>query len=201
MLNFLPAPLLALFTYTLLVVNTLVFAVPLIACTLIRCLLPLSFWQIFWTKAAIGFAECWMSVNGLWMKMTQGMDWHVQGLENLSRDQWYFVIGNHQSAADIFIAQYLLNKRTPMLKFFLKQELIYVPIIGLCWWALDFPFMKRYTPSYLKKHPEKRGKDFESTRKACEKFKHSPVAVMNYVEGTRFSKENICPLFLHLLKW
>ena len=66
-----------------------------------------------------------MSFNGLWMKLTQGMHWHVQGLENLSRDQWYFVIGNHQSAADIFIAQYLLNKRTPMLKFFLKQELIY----------------------------------------------------------------------------
>ena len=73
-------------------------------------------------------------------------------------------------------------------KFFLKQELIWVPVIGLCWWALDFPFMKRYSKAYLAKHPEKKGQDTLTTRKACEKFRDVPVAVFNFLEGTRFTQ-------------
>ena len=34
-----------------------------------------------------------------------------------------------------------------------------------------------------------KGKDFETTRKACEKFRDTPTAVINFVEGTRFSEE------------
>src|SRR5690554_8058821 len=83
----------------------------------------------------------------------------------------YIVISNHQSWVDILVLQHALNGRIPLLKFFLKQELIKVPIMGAAWWALDFPFMKRYSKAYLEKHPEKKGQDIETTRKACEKFK------------------------------
>jgi 1-acyl-sn-glycerol-3-phosphate acyltransferase len=74
------------------------------------------------------------------------------------------------------------------MKFFLKSELIWVPVIGLVWWALDFPFMRRHSAEYLKKHPEQRGKDFATTRKSCAKFAAVPTSVMNYLEGTRFTK-------------
>jgi 1-acyl-sn-glycerol-3-phosphate acyltransferase len=59
--------------------------------------------------------------------------------------------------------------------------------MGLAWWALDYPFMKRYSAEYLKKHPEMRGKDLETTRKACKKFSLIPTSVMNFPEGTRFT--------------
>jgi 1-acyl-sn-glycerol-3-phosphate acyltransferase len=75
-----------------------------------------------------------------------------------------------------------------MLKFFLKQVLIWVPVIGVAWWALDFPFMKRYTREQLEKRPELKGKDLETTRSACEVFKTSPVSVLNFLEGTRFTR-------------
>ena len=84
--------------------------------------------------------------------------------------------------------QRVFNRRAPFLKFFLKQQLIWVPVIGLAWWGLDFPFMKRYSREYLIKHPEKRGDDLIATRKACEKFRYTPVSVMNFVEGTRFTQ-------------
>ena len=84
--------------------------------------------------------------------------------------------------------QHALNGRIPLLKFFLKQELIKVPVMGAAWWALDFPFMKRYSKAYLEKHPEKRGQDLETTRKACEKFRDMPTSVMNFLEGTRFTQ-------------
>jgi 1-acyl-sn-glycerol-3-phosphate acyltransferase len=191
MLMFLPPFFRGVIAGCLLVLNTLLMAMPLLVVTLLRFLMPVPVWQNFCIKLGMHIGEMWMTLNSVWMQMTQGMNWSVEGLEGLDRDSWYFALGNHQSVADIFIAQHLLNGRIPMLKFFLKQELIWVPVIGLCWWALDFPFMKRYDARYLKKHPKKRGKDFQSTQKSCQKFKQRPVAIMNYVEGTRLSAEKM----------
>ncbi len=84
--------------------------------------------------------------------------------------------------------QSVFRGRIPFLKFFLKQQLIWVPLLGLAWWALDFPFMRRHSSEYLAKHPEERGKDLAATRKACEKFAEIPTSVMNFVEGTRFTE-------------
>ena len=110
-------------------------------------------------------------------------------METLSLKDWYLVVANHQSWVDILVLQKIFNRKIPFLKFFLKKELIYVPVIGICWWALDFPFMKRYSAAFLAKHPELKGKDVETTRKACEKFRYKPVSVMNFLEGTRFTPE------------
>jgi 1-acyl-sn-glycerol-3-phosphate acyltransferase len=96
-----------------------------------------------------------------------------------------------------------LHSKIPFLKFFLKRELIYVPLLGVAWWALDFPFMKRYSQSFIKKNPHLKGKDVETTKKACEKFKHKPVSIMNFVEGTRFTEQKHATQqspFEHLLK-
>lgn len=132
-------------------------------------------------------AGAWISCNSGWMKLTQNTHWDVVLPDNLNPKGWYFVSSNHQSWVDIFVLQHVLNGKIPFLKFFLKQELIRVPIMGLAWWALDFPFMKRFSKSYLEKHPEMIGKDIETTQQACAKFKHIPTSVMNFFEGTRFT--------------
>ncbi len=67
----------------------------------------------------------------------------MQGVDSLHQRGWYLVSSNHQSWVDILVLQRIFHGRIPFLKFFLKQELIWVPVIGLAWWALDFPFMKR----------------------------------------------------------
>ena len=189
MLSFLPPLLRGIIASLILIINTLVLAPLLICVSLLRFVLPIKTVQIRCTIIAIGIAELWISVNSGWMWLTQKMQWDVQGIETLDKQHWYLGTSNHQSWSDIVILQHLLNRKIPMLKFFLKQQLIWVPVIGLCWWALDFPFMKRYTREYLEKHPEKHGEDFKSTQKACEKFKHTPVTVFNFLEGTRFTDE------------
>jgi 1-acyl-sn-glycerol-3-phosphate acyltransferase len=113
------------------------------------------------------------------------------------------VNANHQSWVDIFVLQHVLNRRVPLLKFFLKQQLIWVPVMGLAWWALDFPFMRRHSNAYLKKHPEKRFEDLETSRRACEKFARVPTSVMNFPEGTRFTAQKHADQrspYRHLLK-
>ncbi len=132
-------------------------------------------------------ASNWVATNSLVQKLFTKTDIVARGIEGLKIDDWYLVVANHQSWVDIVVLQRALHGKIPFLKFFLKKELIYVPLLGLAWWALDFPFMKRYSQAFLKKNPHLRGKDMETTKKACAKFKHKPVSVMNFIEGTRFT--------------
>ncbi|MBU2710191.1 acyltransferase [Zooshikella harenae] len=189
MLYFLPSTIRGCVAGLLLVLNTLTLCWPLFFITLLKLIVPIQRWRAWCAQISIRIAELWMTLNSGWIHLTQKPKWHIEGLEQLQKDGWYLVTSNHQSWADITILQHTLNGRIPMLKFFLKQELIWVPFIGLCWWALDFPFMKRYSREYLDKHPEKKGKDLETTRKACKKFRNTPVAIFNFLEGTRFTPQ------------
>ncbi|WP_250657595.1 acyltransferase [Alkalimarinus coralli] len=189
MLNFLPAPLIGVLCSVFLFVNTVVLCSILYIPMIIKIVIPIKFVQVLCAKAIIAISELWISINSGWMKLFQRTEWDVEGLEGLSHQGWYLVTSNHQSWVDIFALQHIFNRRIPFLKFFIKKELIWVPVIGIAWWAMDFPFMKRYSKEYLEKHPEMRGKDVETTRKACEKFRYTPVSVINFVEGTRFTEQ------------
>ena len=203
MLHFLPTPLKGSLAFLLYVLNTLCLATPLICLSLIKFTLPARKAVVMVDRALIAIATLWIGINSLTTRLFCRVQWEVYGLDTLKKKDWYLVISNHQSWVDILVLQTLLNRKIPMLKFFLKKELIWVPVLGLAWWALDFPFMKRYSKAFLKKHPHLKGKDLESTRKACEKFKHTPVSVMNFVEGTRLTpakKAGQNSPFDHLLK-
>lgn len=170
-------------------INTLFWGTFLFSITFFRLILPLHPFQILCSRAAALIAECWIFFNNLGLIYTRKINIETSGLENLKRDDWYLIISNHQTWIDIPILQKVFFRKIPFLKFFLKKELIWVPILGPAWWALDFPFMKRYTKKELKKKPHLKGKDMEITKKACEKFRHIPVSVMNFTEGTRFTEE------------
>ncbi|MFO6017247.1 acetyltransferase, partial [Pseudomonas aeruginosa] len=183
MLSFLPHFLRGSLAGLLLVSSTLCWACLLFGMTLVKLLLPFAAAQRLCSKIMSLIAEGWIACNKGWMNLVQRTRWNVQGLEGLEYQHSYLVTSNHQSWVDILVLQYQLNRRIPLLRFFLKQELIWVPIIGLCWWALDFPFMKRYSKAYLARHPEKKGQDLATTRKACAKFSRITVAVINFLEG------------------
>ena len=109
--------------------------------------------------------------------------------DGLSKANWYLVIVNHQTWVDVIALQTALNRRIPFLKFFVKQQLIWFPVLGIAFWAMDMPFMKRHSKAYLQEHPEQKGKDLEATKKSCERFHDTPTSVINFIEGTRFSEE------------
>lgn len=186
MLNFLPYRLLGIIASLLFGLNVLFWPMLVFVFSILKFLLPFSPLRRLFDRILLWLAENWISCNSGWMRLTQKTKWDVQGLEGLNYHGWYLVISNHQSWVDIFVMQHLLNRRIPLLKFFLKQELIWVPVMGLAWWALGFPFLYRHGIEYLKKHPEQKDKDFATTRLACEKFAHTPTSVMNFLEGTRF---------------
>ena len=132
---------------------------------------------------------CWCEGLALLLPLNPWLKWDVQGLDGLNKKNWYLLISNHHSWADIVVLCVLFRKHIPMNKYFLKQQLAWVPFIGLACWALDMPFMRRYSRGYLLRHPERRGKDVETTRRSCEKFRAHPTTIVNFVEGSRFTEE------------
>jgi 1-acyl-sn-glycerol-3-phosphate acyltransferase len=137
----------------------------------------------------VRIAESWIGFNSKLMVLFTPTRFRVEGLSGLHRDGHYLVLSNHRSWVDILVMQRVLNRRIPFLRFFLKSQLIWVPLLGLAWWALDFPFMRRANRKQLAKRPDLAAKDIIATRRACEKFRGIPVSIMNFVEGTRFTTE------------
>ena len=172
----------------LVIANTLVHGLPLIAIAVVKLALPRR-WRPMVSRVLTALAEDWIAVNTLLLRRMQQTRWEVRGLAGLERNGWYLVIANHRSWVDILALQAVLNRRVPLLKFFIKQQLRWVPVLGLAWWALDMPFMKRYSREELERRPELRGVDLATTRRACERFRDLPTSVINFVEGTRFTPE------------
>ena len=188
MLHFLPATLIGMIATVLMVLNALFWVPILLVFAALKLILPFKPVRLLIDPILLSIAENWIAGNSAWMALTQDTTWDVQGIEGLNPNSWYLVNSNHQSWVDILVLQRLLNRRIPLLKFFIKQQLIWVPVMGLAWWALEFPFMRRHSEEYLKEHPEMRGKDQETTRRACEKYALIPTSVMNFLEGTRFTQ-------------
>ena len=189
MLSFLPGPLRAILTFTLELINIVFWLVFLLPFAIIKLILPVKAVRRP-TNAVLNFiCTRWASCNKMILMLTNNIKWDLEGDENLSMKDWYLVLSNHQSWADIFVLQFVLNNRIPYFRFFLKKELAWIPVFNFVWYALDYPYMKRYSKEFIKKNPHLKGKDIETTRKSCRRFKDVPVAVMNFPEGTRFRPE------------
>lgn len=154
---------------------------------LIKAALPIGFVRRACDRVLIGTAESWNALNTYLIGVFTSTRFVIDNDAQLRRDGHYLVLSNHQSWVDIPVLEALLNRRTPMLRFFLKSQLFWVPLLGLAWWALDFPFMKRYSREAIARRPELAGRDIEATRRACEKFRGIPISLINFVEGTRFT--------------
>ncbi|MCE4068325.1 MULTISPECIES: acyltransferase [Pseudomonas] len=175
------------FASLLLLLNTLILIGPMLLIALLKLIVPGQAAKDACSRGVMWIAETWAEIDKAIFALLTPTVWDIRGSAQLRGDTSYLVISNHQSWVDIPALVQAFNRKTPYFKFFLKKELIWVPFLGLAFWALDYPFMKRYSKAFLEKHPELKGKDLEITKAACEKFKRMPVTVVNYLEGTRFT--------------
>ena len=197
------ATLKGLVSVLLLIVNTLFWGVPLYLLTLLKLVTPTRRWRLRVLAGLNAIALAWIATNNWWIRHWIKPRISAQLPDGLSPRQWWLVIANHQSWTDIFVMQYLLHGRTPMPKFFLKRELIFIPVIGLAWWALEFPFMRRYTRQKLAGRPQLAERDRRATQRMCERAREMPMAIYNFVEGTRFTpakRDRQASPFQHLLR-
>ena len=190
--------------YCVLMVNLIFWAGVMIdLAALLRLLVPIPSFQRACSRFAVWMASNWASGNRLIYRLFHDVRWEVDIRGDLDPNKSYLLICNHQSWVDILLLFDIFHTRLPLLRFFLKHELIYVPIIGAGCWVMDFPFMKRHSREAIENNPALRNEDLETTRRACEIFKTVPVTAVNFVEGTRFTEakraETQSP-FRHLLR-
>ncbi|EFE97212.1 acyltransferase [Serratia odorifera] len=182
------APVVFIISTLLTILLTVLCSIPIAAAGIVKLLVPIP---VIWRRIS-AFADammwCWCQGLAVLLRLNRQLEWDIEGLAGLERKNWYLLISNHESWSDIVVLCVLFRNRIPMNKYFLKQQLAWVPFVGLACWALDMPFMKRYSRAYLLKHPEKRGKDIETTRRSCEKFRQRPTTIVNFVEGSRFTE-------------
>jgi 1-acyl-sn-glycerol-3-phosphate acyltransferase len=171
----------------LIALNTLSWGTPIILLGTLKLVLPQGRLRRSLILHLADLAERWTAVNDSLLDRLLPTRWEVSPVEGLRPEGHYLIISNHSSWVDILVLQRVFHRRVALLRFFIKEELIWLPIIGAACWALEFPFMKRYSAEYLEEHPEKRGSDVATTRKACQRYRTIPVAILNFVEGTRFS--------------
>ncbi len=188
---------------TLLALNTLIHAGPLLLIALIKALLRLPSVRQICDRWLMAIVASWIDVNSWMIDTLTSMQLQVHGLPDELPDGNFLMLCNHQSWVDIPVLQKVFNHKVPLLRFFLKSQLFWVPILGLAWWALDYPFMKRYSREQIQRRPELAGRDIEATRKACRKYRDIPVVIGNFLEGTRFTPEKHAAQnspYRHLLK-
>jgi 1-acyl-sn-glycerol-3-phosphate acyltransferase len=173
----------------------LVISISTIVLTTLLCVLAIPKWlaptdaiRSFFRRELAKIAELWISVNNFLLSLYPETHWDIEIPSNLDHEGCYLVSCNHRSWVDILVLQRCFNRRLPLMRFFLKRELIRVPFLGIAWWALDFPFMRRDSQAARAGKAGRKGRDLENARIACEKFRDIPVAMMNFPEGTRFSE-------------
>ena len=143
-------------------------------------------------EANIQITNSWLSVNN-WLidHVLPNTQWDISIDENLqlSMQCRYLMTCNHQSWVDTTVNQYFGLTRMPLTRFFTKWELIFIPFVGQAFKILGFPMMKRHSKAQIEKKPALKDRDMQEARKACQQLLSQPFTLLNYLEGTRFTKE------------
>ena len=150
-----------------------------------RAIFPFKSLKIKLAKISNSIGEYTVYGLKIIMKIMHRDSMQVFDNNKFDKNAWYMAISNHQSWADIFILLVAAHKRIPLLKFFMKKELAWIPFIFLANKTLNMPFVNRHSKKELEKNPNLRNKDYENTLKACKRFLRSPSTIFSYAEGTR----------------
>ncbi len=187
MLGFLPPVLRLFITLTLAIVNTIIHGSVTLLPLPFKWLAPRSALTDRVTRFCLRSTENWCAVNE-WLirKLLPPIEWEMD-LPPLDPSRNYFMVCNHQSWVDIVLLFTIFNRKMPLIRFFTKREIAWIPFVGFALVALDFPLMQRYSKEKLAKHPHLRGKDVETTRRSCRQIARHPFSVLNFLEGTRFT--------------
>ena len=123
------------------------------------------------------------------LKILHKLEWDFQIPKDVNAETWYIAMSNHQSWADIFILLAAGHKKMPLLKFFMKKELQWIPPIYLVHKTVDMPFLNRHSRAQILANPELKRVDYENAKKAAKRFSRNPSTAFSFAEGTRFTPE------------
>ena len=121
-----------------------------------------------------------VQLDSFWMQRVVGIELVVNGPATI--DQSPVVICNHQSWFDIPLVQEVISGNGPIVRFLIKREIAWVPIIGWICLAMNFPRLRRSQNS------QTRQSDFSIIQQASKNHADDSGALLIFPEGTRFTE-------------
>ena len=115
-----------------------------------------------------------------WVIWSTGIQYEIDGLDNLNLDKQYIFMSNHESALDIVLGVAAIPFN---IVFLAKKELFRVPVFG---WAMNSAGMikiDRQNPEIARR----------SVSEAVETLMQSSFSTLIYPEGTRSNGEELLP--------
>ena len=85
------------------IIVTIICSVPIIVAGLIKLLVPIP---AVWRSISVFcnfMMYCWCEGLALLLRLNPWLKWDVQGLDSLNKKNWYLLISNHHSWADIVV--------------------------------------------------------------------------------------------------
>ena len=159
-------------------INLAFWLIPLTIIAIGKLLLPHC--EVFWSRAISFCYHGAARFNSLWMLYVVGVSINISG--SIGKHPSPIVISNHQSWLDIPVIHHVITDHGPIIKFLIKRQLIWVPIVGWLCWILGFPRL------YRGQGYESREKDYETIRKFSQRASTDSGAVLIFPEGTRFTQ-------------
>ena len=181
--------LIGLVTFVLILVELIIGFGTLAIINIPRGIIPLKSFKIFLAKISNIIGDITVYGLKLIMLLMHGKNIIVINDQDFDENEWYMAMSNHQSWADIFILLTVANYKLPLLKFFMKKELWWIPFVFLANKTLNMPFVNRHTKKEIEKNPSLRTLDYENTLKSCKRFLRTPSTIFSYAEGTRFTND------------
>src|SRR5690606_38791395 len=107
----------------LLATNTVLHVPPLLLVAVVKALLPLSAIRRACDWLLMAIAASWIGINTTLIRWFTRTRLVIDIDARLRPDGHYLVLSNHQTWVDIPMLQAALNRRVPLLRFFLKSQL------------------------------------------------------------------------------
>ena len=188
-MKFIKSSIIGLITFILIILELIIGFGILAIVNIPRAIIPLKPFKIFLARFSNQIGDITVYGLKLIMLLMHGNRIQIINETEYDLDKWYMAMSNHQSWADIFVLLVTANKRIPLLKFFMKKELWWIPFVFLANKTLNMPFVNRHSKKAIAKNPSLRTKDYENTLKSCKRFLRAPSTIFSYAEGTRFTEE------------
>lgn len=178
--------LISLLSFVFVTLNLLFWLPLLLLAAAVRLTIPVKRVQNATAKAVEYVYRAAVNIDAWWFSNVLGIEFEIddpiQILPSLLPAQSPVIICNHQSWFDIFLLQSLISRRGPILKFVIKVELLWVPVLGWVCLALNFPRLRR------KSDNRSRSKDRSRVRSASLTLATEPSGLLIFPEGTRFNE-------------
>ena len=178
-----------LITFLLILIELIIGFGTLAIINIPRGIIPLKIFKIYLAKVSNIIGDLTVYGLKLIMLLMHGNNISVINNQKFDKNEWYMAMSNHQSWADIFILLVAANYKLPLLKFFMKRELWWIPFVFLANKTLNMPFVNRHSKKEIEQNPSLRNQDYKNTLKSCKRFLRTPSTIFSYAEGTRFTDE------------